>query len=177
MESNYSYAEYFQNLKWLGMIALSIMISVKENDKKFYSWTILFLFLFLEDIFRIHQVITSFISQNIIGGISTRNWKILEIFVASIIGTVVIAPLIRNYRKGDAQFNQKSKRIIALLLLLVFFGVVMDQAHRLHLISSNWKREFIVGIIEDGGEMLTASCLLGYLFISYLKRNKKIIST
>lgn len=165
MESNNSYAEYFQNFKWVAMIVLSIMIARRKQEKKYYSWTILFMFLSLEDLFRIHQVITSFISQTILGGITTRQWKILEIVVASIVGLAVILPLIINYRKAGATFRRQSKVLFGLLMVLVFFGIVIDQAHRLYYVWDNWKRDFIVGIIEDGGEMLTASCILIFLFL------------
>lgn len=173
MEGNDSYAEHYQNIKWLGMIFFSILAAIKQKDKAYYSWTLVFLFLFLEDMFRVHQVVTSFISQHILGGISTRNWKILEITVAGMLGLLVMSSVWLNYKKGSLRFKQHCRYLLLLLVILLFFGIFMDQFHRLYFIASNWKRKFIFGIFEDGGEMLTASCLLAYVIAVYKSKADK----
>ena len=175
LEDNNSYAELYQNIKWVAMILLSMLIAHSTDNKKYYSWTVIFLFLFLEDVFRVHQEVASFISAYFFSGMATRQWKLLEILIASAIGLIVIAPLVWNYIKAETLFKQRSKIVIALLIMLVFFGIGMDQAHRLYFIWKSWKREFIVGIIEDGGEMITATYLLAYqamLIISPIQKNR-----
>lgn len=49
------------------------------------------------------------------------------------------------------------------ILLLFFFGVFLDMAHLT--IDFGFRIKFILIVIEDGGEMLTASFILWYVYL------------
>ena len=59
-------------------------------------------------------------------------------------------------------FRRLSLDLIALLCLLVLFGVGIDLVHVFF--DYIWWLNFTVGTIEDAGEMITVSLMLWYVF-------------
>lgn len=173
IETNNSYAEDFQNLKWIMMMMALVLIAMVRQEKKYFTWLLVFLFLFLEDVFRIHQSLGLFFYN--VFGMTTgqRGGKIMELFAAAFLGFIFMAPVLEAYKKGDALFRKHSKMIFILLALFLFCAVVIDQAHRLAVVQYNWKYNVAFGLLEDGGELITESILTGYL-ISVALRQKKL---
>lgn len=172
IETNDSYAEDFQNLKWLIMMMALAMIAMLRQEKKYFTWILVILFLFLEDVFRIHQSLGHFFYN--IFGMTTgqRGSKIMELFAAAFLGFIFMAPVFEAYKKGDALFRKHSKVMFILLGLFLFCAIVIDQAHRLAMIQYNWKYNVVFGLLEDGGELITESLLTGYLIAVALQQKK-----
>jgi hypothetical protein len=155
------------------MMAL-VMIAMVRQNKKYFAWVLVFLFLFLEDVFRIHQSLGHFF-YNVFGMTSgQRGSKIMELFAAAFLGFIFIAPVAEAYKKGDDLFRKHSRMMFIWLALFLFFAVVIDQAHRLAIIQYNWKYNVVFGMLEDGGELITESILTGYL-ISVALKQKRVI--
>ncbi len=173
IETDNSYAEDFQNLKWIIMMMALVLIAMVRQEKKYFTWVLVFLFLFLEDVFRIHQSLGHFFYN--IFGMTTgqRGSKIMELFAAAFLGFIFMAPVLEAYKKGDALFRKHSKTMFLLLALFLFCAVVIDQAHRLAIVQYNWKYNVVFGLMEDGGELITESILTGYL-ISVALQLKKV---
>jgi len=171
IETNDSYAEDFQNFKWVLMIIALAVLSLSTNNKKYLAWILVFVFLFLEDVFRIHQTLGIFFYHAFGMTSGQRGGKIMELFAAAFLGFIFFAPVTEAYKKGDAVFRKHSKIMAILLALFLFCAIVIDQVHRLAIVSYNWKYNVVVGILEDGGELITESLLAGYLLSVAL--NKK----
>lgn len=170
IEANDSYAEDFQNFKWIIMIVALVMIALFRKEKKYYTWILVFLFLFLEDVFRIHQSLGLFF-YDVFGMTSgRRGGKIMELFSAAFLGFIFMAPVFEAYKKGDTKFRKHSKAMFILLALFLFCAIVLDQVHRLAIIQYSWKYSVILGTLEDGGELITESLLTGYLLSIALKQ-------
>jgi len=60
-------------------------------------------------------------------------------------------------------FRKVSQDIIILILVLVFFGVVIDMADIAIRLGKGVG--FALGVIEDGGEMIAVSLILWYVFL------------
>ncbi len=172
IETDDSYAEDFQNLKWIIMMMALAIIAMLRQEKKYFTWILVILFLFLEDVFRIHQSLGHFFYN--IFGMTTgqRGSKIMELFAAAFLGFIFMAPVFEAYKKGDALFRKHSKVMFILLGLFLFFAIVIDQAHRLAMIQYNWKYNVVFGLLEDGGELITESLLTGYLIFVALQQKK-----
>ncbi|WP_460763053.1 hypothetical protein [Niabella terrae] len=171
IETNDSYAEDFQNFKWILMILGLLMISIFRKEKRYLAWVLVFFFLFLEDVFRIHGGL-GHVFYDVFGMTSgRRGGKIMELFAAVFLGFLVLAPAAQAYKTGDALFRKHSKAMLVLLLLFLFCAIVLDQVHRLAVVSYHWKYNIVLGILEDGGELITESLLTGYLLSIALKQN------
>ncbi len=172
IETNDSYAEDFQNLKWIVMMMALAIIAMLRQEKKYFAWILVILFLFLEDVFRIHQALGHFFYS--IFGMTTgqRGGKIMELFAAAFLGFIFMAPVFEAYKRGDALFKKHSKVIFILLGLFLFFAIIIDQTHRLAMIQYNWKYNVVFGLLEDGGELITESLLAGYLIFIALQQKK-----
>ncbi|WP_114791373.1 hypothetical protein U0035_00565 [Niabella yanshanensis] len=172
IETNDSYAEDFQNLKWIIMMMALAIIAVLRQEKKYFTWILVILFLFLEDVFRIHQSLGHFFYNMFGMTTGQRGSKIMELFAAAFLGFIFMAPVFEAYKKGDALFRKHSKAIFILLGLFLFFAIVIDQAHRLAMIQYNWKYNVVFGLLEDGGELIAESLLTGYLIFVALQQKK-----
>ncbi|GAB3418185.1 hypothetical protein [Niabella aquatica] len=171
IEVDDSYAEDFQNFKWIIMILALAMIALFRKEKKYFTWILVFIFLFLEDVFRIHGALGHFF-YDVFGMTSgRRGGKIMELFAAAFLGFIFMAPVFEAYKKGDALFRKHSKAIFILLALFLFCAIVIDQVHRLAIVQYNWKYNVILGTLEDGGELITESLLTGYLLSIALKQD------
>ena len=170
IEVDDSYAEDFQNFKWIIMIIALIMIALFRREKKYIAWMLIFFFLFLEDVFRIHGALGHFFYDTFGMSSGQRGGKIMELFAAAFLGFIFLAPIFEAYKKGDALFRKHSKAMLILLALFLFCAIVLDQVHRLAIIQYNWKYNIILGTLEDGGEMITESLLTGYLLSIALKQ-------
>lgn len=171
IETDDSYAEDFQNFKWIIMILALLMIAMFRKEKRYFTWILVFTFLFLEDVFRIHQLLGRFFYDVFEMTSGQRGFKIMELFAAAFLGLIFLAPAYQAYKSGDAVFKKHSKAIFILLLLFLFCAIVLDQTHRLAIVNYNWKYNIILGILEDGGELITESLLTGYLLSIALKQN------
>lgn len=171
IETNDSYAEDFQNFKWIIMIMALVMISLFRKQWHYAAWILVFIFLFLEDVFRIHQALGTFFYSAFSMSSGQRGGKIMELFSALFLGFIFLTPAFKAYQKGDAIFKKHSKAMFVLLLMFLFCAIVIDQAHRLSIIKYNWKYNVVFGILEDGGELITESLLAGYLLSIALKEN------
>ena len=170
IETNDSYAEDFQNFKWIIMIIALSLIAMFRQQKRYLAWILVFLFLFLEDVFRIHQNLGLFLYDALGMTSGQRGGKIMELFAAAFLGFIFVAPLLQAYKTADAIFRKHSRALLLLLVLFLFCAVVIDQLHRLAVIQYNWKYNVVFGILEDGGELITESLLTGYLSSIALKQ-------
>lgn len=169
IETNDSYAEDFQNVKWLIMIVCVLIIALFKTNWRYLTWVLVFIFLFLEDVFRIHHGLADFFYHTLRMGAGQRSGKIIELFAALVLGVVFLAPVVWAYKNGDALFRKHSKAMAILLVLFLFCAIILDQVHRLAVVNFNWKYNVFVGILEDGGELITESLLAGYLLSIALK--------
>lgn len=172
IETDDSYAEDFQNLKWIIIIMALVIIALLRKEKRYFTWILVFIFLFLEDVFRIHQHLGQFFYEAFNMTSGQRGFKIMELFAAAFLGFVFFVPAYEAYKTGDAVFKKHSKSMLILLLLFLFCAIILDQAHRLAVIHYNWKYNIIFGTLEDGGELITESLLTGYILsIAFKTRN------
>lgn len=173
IETNDSYAEDFQNFKWIIMIIALSLIALFRKEKKYLAWILVFFFLFLEDVFRIHQTLGMFFYDAFGMTSGQRESKIMELFSAAFLGFLFVAPVLQAYKTGDPVFKKHSRVLFGLLGLFLFCAIIIDQLHRLAIIQYNWKYNVVFGMLEDGGELITESLIAGYLISIALKEKQK----
>ena len=159
------YPEIYQYIKFFWVIVLLFNLSLKNRSLHYIPWVLLFTYLLVDDSIHIHEEGGSFIKQffNFTPPFGLRLQDYGELVITATAGILLFLPLVWAYRKGSQIFRKISLDIGLLVLVLVFFGVVIDMMHQaIHLGNSVY---FIIGFVEDGGEMLAVSLILWYIFI------------
>lgn len=160
------YPEIYQYLKFFWIVVLLAYISIEQKTRSYFAWVLVFTYLLLDDSLSIHESVGRVIAAHwhFIPPFGLRLQDFGELTVSATLGSILLVPLAWAYKSGDKTFRRTSHDIALLLFALVFFGVVVDMLHTV--VQSNREARFIVGIIEDGGEMLSASLILWYMFLT-----------
>ena len=166
IESNNSFVEFYQYVKWLIIIGCVIGMALLHKSRGMLIWTGIFIVFLLEDIFRIHEILGTLFFEILTENnqpISEKNATLLAVLF---IGFILLMPVIWLYNQSSDKERRMSKKLVYLLVLFLFFAFGMDQIHQIPAIKNNSSWNFVVGIIEDGGELVTESVIVGFLCYS-----------
>ena len=165
LEVDKGYPEMYQYLKFLWIIIVIIFIALKDASLHYVSWVLIFAYFLLDDSLQVHENVGYYISENLsfapILGLRLQDFG--ELAVSCAAGIILLLPLIFAYVKGSNRFRKISQDLTFLIFVLLFFGVVVDMAHIA--IQLGDRVHFAIGAIEDGGEMLSVSLILWYIFL------------
>jgi hypothetical protein len=158
------YPEFYQYIKWLWIIILLIHISKIRGSFRYVTWALVFTYFLFDDALRLHEIVGDFIERNLdlSPPFGLRLQDIGELVVSASVGMILLSFVTLAYLNGEEAFKKMSQDMLLLILALVFFGVGVDMAHVA--IKLGWKVRFVLGVIEDGGEMVIASLILWYVF-------------
>jgi hypothetical protein len=172
IERDRGYAEMYQYLKWIWIISLLVYISLQKRAFNYFAWVLVFTYFFFDDALHIHELVGGYIGNNlnVAPAFGLRLQDFGELIVSATAGISLIAFVMWAYRRGSQDFKNISKDILLLIGALVFFGVVVDMAHIA--IRLGWLVTFILGVIEDGGEMLVVTLILWYTFMLSVRNDK-----
>lgn len=171
-----SLPEIYQYLKFLSIIILLALLSKKEQETSYFAWVTLFVYLLLDDAIQIHETLGEDLSMTMQFEpyLGLRPQDFGELLTTLIFASVIMVAIAIAYATSSTTFRYFSKNLLFLLSLLVFFGVVVDMLAIMINIGS--KVDFLLTMIEDSGEMLVASLMLGYTFAANKIEIKKLPS-
>jgi len=173
LESDEGYPEAFQYIKWFWLAILFIFLSVKRKALNYSVWGLFFSCLLIDDALSLHEKAGAFIAGHLdlILPFGMRPQEIGELIFAGTVGLFLLSLILSAFKRGSRAFRRMSCDTLLLVAVLVFFGIVVDMAH----VSSariGGAVTGLLGIIEDGGEMLVASAMLGYAFAATMARGE-----
>ncbi len=159
------YPEIYQYIKFFWIIVLLFNLSLKNRSLHYIPWILLFTYFLLDDSIPIHGRAGHFFAEHFnftpLFGLRLQDYG--QLAISAIAGILLFLPLVWAYRKGTQIFRKISLDIGLLVLVLVFFGVVVDMMHAaVHLGNAV---DFIMGFVEESGEMLAVSLVLWYIFL------------
>jgi len=165
IERDRGYPEIYQYIKFFWIIVLLFNLSLKNRSLHYIPWVLLFTYFLLDESIHIHEragyLISALFNFTPPFGLRLRDYG--ELAISATAGILLFLPLVWAYRKGTQIFRKISLDIGLLVLGLVFFGVVVDMMHEaVHL---GYAVYFIMGFVEESGEMLTVSLILWYNFL------------
>ncbi len=172
------YAEIFQYTKFFSVIVFLIYILKKTNTIQYLAWIILFGYLLIDDSIRIHDRFGSHVALklNFDPPFGLRLMDLGELAVSVFSGIILISIIFWAYQKGSLLFRSVSRDLFLLLFILVFFGVGMDMIHMIIIdkVPENMLRgvNSLLGLFEDGGEMVSLSFILWYTYFVKIKEGK-----
>lgn len=165
VEADGGYAELYQYVKILAFAILLTTVSARTKDLGYAIFALLSIYLFLDDALRIHEIsgvhVTSLIGIEPALGLRAQDFG--EIIVTAMAAAVFLPAIAFFFLRGNDEFRRACRHIVLLLVALVFFGVVVDTLHVG--IDLGWKVGFLLGVVEDGGEMVVISMLAWYAYL------------
>jgi len=165
--SDDSYSESFQYVKWAFMSILLLLITVKTKFIGYLSWALVFLYLFMDDAFEIHEIWGGFLAQtfHFPSLLGLRPQDLGELGITAIAAAFLFSFVGMAFSKGQRHFQCTTVNLLFLIGLLAFFGVVVDMLHSI--LQVEGLLDFVFGVVEDGGEMFIASIMVWYVATLY----------
>lgn len=165
LEKDRGYPEIYQYIKAFWIVILLVLVLSKTRLIGYAAWSLLFLYLLLDDALGIHESFGHYIAVEMAfsPAIGLRARDFGELAVSAIAATLFLIPLALFYVRGSGAFRTASEHLLLLLVALAFFGVIVDMLHVA--VQLGWKVQFLLGVVEDGGEMIVMSIMAAYVFL------------
>ncbi|MFT5997135.1 MAG: hypothetical protein ACI9RV_002746 [Glaciecola sp.] len=170
VEQDRGVAEFFQYLKYLWIIALLFLTSWTKKNWHYLTLIMLFAYFLIDDSLTIHESYGMRFAYKFehyefgpFWGLRLQDFG--ELTVTFLISCFLIIPLVLVYRIAGEEYRKFSLDIFILILVLAFFGVGIDMVHIIINIESK-----VLGVIEDGGEMISLSAINAYVYYKLLNK-------
>lgn len=169
LERDRAYPERFQYLKILSIVLLMLLVQKRTGMTGFSAWAFLFSYLLIDDAFQVHELCGAYVATNLglSPAIGLRAQDFGELIVSMSAAVFFLGLITTPYFRGAGAFRQVSNHLLLFLLALAFFGVLIDLLHVA--INLGWKVTFLLGVVEDGGEMVTMTVTAWYALMIYVQ--------
>jgi hypothetical protein len=167
LEKDLGYPEFYQYSKELFIVILFLGVLIKTKSIGYGLWAVLFCYLAADDSFQIHETWGAYLKNQleIVPAFGLRAQDFGEVMVSAIAAAAFLIPLCFFYLSGSPFFRRATRHLVLLVFALGFFGVLVDL---LHIVLSTGRRsKFLLGTLEDGGEMVVMSLLVCYAFLLF----------
>jgi len=158
------YPEIYQYLKWFCIMILLVYISVSRKSYSYVIWVLVFTYFLFDDALKIHERAASYMVRhlNLTPVFGLKPHPFGELSFSLVVGILFLFLVLWAYIHGSQAFKKISQDMLILIFALFFFGVVVDVIHTINFGKYIY---FVLGVLEDGGEMLVASLILWYVFL------------
>lgn len=158
-----SYSEVYQYIKELWITALLILLSRFRKNPLFLSWAFLFLYLLLDDSLGIHENLGNLLAKltGLHGAYGLRPEDFGELAVSLFFGGLIFGSICLLHLLSGPPDRQLSSFLFVLVLLLIFFGLLLDMVDIIIYQSAGVD---IFNAIEDAGEMVVMSAIAWFTF-------------
>jgi hypothetical protein len=165
VERDNSYPELYQWLKWFWIIILWLYVAKSKRSFSYIAWGLVFTYFLLDDALTIHENVGRQIADNLTltPPLGLRLQDLGELAVWAVAGMILSLLVAWAYWRGSQAFKKMSRDMLLLIIILVFFGVVFDMVQMA--VDLGDTVHFILGLLDDGGEMLVGSLILWYVFL------------
>jgi hypothetical protein len=170
-----SFAEIFQYLKYVSVIVMIGYLMYVEKAYAYISWVLLFIFFLLDDSLSLHESMGEVLVEefNFKPMFGLRAVDFGELTFVAIVGVAILLSFVLAYIKGNTIFKKRTIDLFILLGFMIFFGIGFDMLHEI--LGENLKVGFVIGLIEDGGEMIVMTLIVWYVY-QLIKSDKKVKS-
>lgn len=161
------YAETFQYIKALWIVALLLYAALRARSSLLLTFAAFFAYLGLDDAVRLHERIggtligSSLPDIPLPGGI-LRGYDWGQTLYAVVVGLAMLFAVLSLYRRSTLGVRRTARTLLLLLVTLAYFGVANDVLIAL-LPTGPWDSALV--FFEEAGEHLVMSTILGYLFV------------
>ena len=162
LDQERGYAEVFQYVKYFWVALLLGALALIRREWIYGVWMVLFFYLLGDDASQFHELggksIMNLMDYEDQWGLRAQDFG--ELSVSLIVLTVFLLLNIKAYASASTDTRTAIKIYGLLLALLAFFGVVVDILN----VLTFGNLHLMVGVLEDGGELLSMSLLCWFSF-------------
>ncbi len=159
VEMDWGHGEIFQMVKEYWAFALIAALFVRTRRPVYGAWSLVLGYVLLDDAVQIHEKgggkIVEWFGYAPAFQLRAQDFGELTVTLAAGLGLAVVVG--GAYLLSDLAGRRIAHRLAALVALLFLFGVIVDMLH----VVRAWP---LLGLTEDGGEMLTMSLICWYVF-------------
>jgi len=161
------YAEFFQYLKYSWIMILLGYILLSTKTPQYLSWILLFAFFLFNDAFQLHHLFGSALSRKFVFDppLDLTRSDVGAFVYFILCGLALMGLIFWTYLRGDQNYRKNSIDLGFFVLLIFFFGAVVDIIHVAFSLYG-------VGLsfFEDAGEMVIMSLVLWYVYMLAVSR-------
>lgn len=175
IEMDRGYAEIYQYVKEYWIILMLLLLAVKNGKAIFLAWSILFMYLLMDDAMQIHERLGSFFADyfEIRPALNLRAQDFGELGVSLLFGSLLFLMIGIVHWLSDTLSKHVSRNLFLLVMSIAFFGVFVDMAQ----IAIPWGKQ-VSGMLDDGGEMIIMSVAVWYVFgLDFASKNSAVAKT
>lgn len=158
-----SYSEYFQYIKELAVVLLLLSLAVRRRMLLFASYAGLFSYFFADDFFQLHERVGESLANylQLLPAFGLRAQDFGELAVFGFFGLMFALLIGLSHFYSDLQTRLFSRQMLFLVFLLAVFGILFDM---LEIGSAHPVIGPVLGVLDDGGEMIVMSLITVYVF-------------
>lgn len=170
--AGYGYARILEFIKLFWVVILLAYVLRSTRCLGYAAWILVFIYVFLEDAFYIHQSIGNYIARGLESYLpddfGLGFWYFGELAVA-LAGLFLMIILVWAYWRGSLMFRKISKDLLLLSMALLFFIVFVDIVTGFRV---GGVAKLVLEIFEEGGEMGVVSLIVWYVYLLAVRRGK-----
>lgn len=157
------FAEFFQYTKELWIALLFLFLAIKKKQGIFYVFSLLFLYLLIDDAFELHENLGRLFADtlNLQDWLGLRAVDIGELLVSGLFGGLFLVALSLFFVLSDQITRRIALYMGVFIVLLAFFGVALDMVT---VIIEQRAIVRVLVILEEGGEMLVMSLITWFVY-------------
>ena len=164
IEADGSFPELFNYLKWAASAVACAYAFSRRDEVLYLVWAMLFFYFLLDDANQIHELLGSrLVTAFDLGpALALRGQDFGELIVSLAVAMVLLGAMAVIYWRADNNSDDSKRftqRQLPWLGVLIFCGVVVDMLHIQSGIFGSPTLTMVLGVVEDGGEMIAASFL------------------
>jgi hypothetical protein len=167
----FTYVKIYNLIKLLGITVLFVYVLRSTRCSSYISWILVFTYFLLDDALLLHQKIGNYFYaffDSHSESLSLRP-RFFELAVLATVGITLLAVIARGYSRGPKVFRKISEDMLLFLVALVLLGLIVDLATAIKLGPTI---VFVLGFVEDGGELVVDSLILWYVFLLALHNGR-----
>ena len=177
------YAEIFGYLMESCTVLVLCALAVRTRQPLYLAWVTLFLYMVVDDILQWHESVLTVAALAFVGlewddvvlGIEAHH--LVEDVGMALLALVILSIMLVVYHFGDRTFKKVSIGLFVLLASLAFFGVAVDLIHAAIQYGPRYPGRGadsrLLGIIEDGGELVVVSLILWFVLLSWNRAHQQ----
>jgi hypothetical protein len=164
LDMDRGHAEFYQYLKMFWVIPLLIFMAFRSAPFLHLSWSALFAYLLLDDMLELHETLGVQVADLLVlqPAFGLRAIDFGELAISLFFGGLLFGLILVAWLLSDKTSRQFSNRLFIMVVVLAFFGVLLDM---LDIIIFGAGNSFL-NLLENWGEMLVTSVIVWYVFIN-----------
>lgn len=167
IDRDWSVSETFNYIKWLVLAVVFFLAYLRDRQFLLVVMSVCALFLLADDSLQLHERLGSDVvrSTGMRDEFGRRAYTFGSIAVWIGLGILILAIVYRGWRTASPSLKISLFPVFGYFFAIVFCAVGIDTLHELLELPKIYKG--IIGIFEDGGEMIFLTAMLRYVWNTF----------